>query len=368
MSDEDVKSICLEDPLPEPPKAPEPPKPWEAHWQALGADTFTTAPPNRDWLFTTKGRATDGVFPVGRVGLMNAEGGAGKTMALVQLAIAVATQSDWLGAFRVPTAGRVLLVLGEEDAEEIRRRLYNAKLAIPRFDTRAALDRITTLPLQGVPCAMVENDKFSGNVVDAPFLSWLRGKLAPPGEQWRLIVVDPLSRFAGLDAEKDNAAATRFVQALESIATQTGAAVLVAHHTNKGARGAGAEASTSAARGSSAITDGVRWACFLGVERFDTSDTTAGAGLERVATLTVTKSNYAKMPPPVSMKYSDHGGALLPLTEDDWKFVNEERAKAENNEERRQNAVTRAKNAETNAQKEARIAAAKAEKLAKGAV
>src|SRR3546814_14499736 len=75
----------------------------------------------------------------------------------------------------------------------------------------------------------------------------------------KLIVIDPASRFRG---GNENSAddVTRFVEQLERLRQETGATVLVCHHANKasmnettGVRG------QAATRGSSAMTDGVRW-------------------------------------------------------------------------------------------------------------
>ena len=73
----------------------------------------------------------------------------------------------------------------------------------------------------------------------------------------KLIIIDPASRFRGGD-ENSNLHATRFVQTLEYLALNTGATVLIAHHTGKGATNS-RETSQDASRGASALTDGIRW-------------------------------------------------------------------------------------------------------------
>src|SRR5207249_3911409 len=83
-----------------------------------------------------------------------------------------------------------------------------------------------------------------------------------------LVIIDPLSRFAGTDVEKDNAAATRFAQVLESM-IQPGAAcgltMAVSHHTGKDPADPGKRDPDSAdpIRGASALVDAVRWAAIL---------------------------------------------------------------------------------------------------------
>jgi RecA-family ATPase len=164
----------------------------------------------------------------------------------------------------------------------------------------------------------------AGNLCETAFLEWLR-EWAKANGPWSLIVLDPLSRFAGPDAEIDNAAATRFVQALESLASVTGATVLVAHHTNKLARRGGV-LEASAGRGSSALVDGVRWVAALGVERLDLDDPDERARLGEVVTWSLVKSNYGRRADEVLLRRdNDNGGALVPLDETDLETVRQAR-------------------------------------------
>jgi RecA-family ATPase len=232
--------------------------------------------------------------------MLIAEGGAGKTMALVQLALAVANGGTWLGTFDVPKPGKVLVVLGEEDAEEVHRRIHRAA----RLDgvPTPPEGMIVTLPLTGIACPMSDAGE------DAPFLVWMKKYVEETGP-YALVAIDPVSRFAGADAEKDNAAGTRFCQALESLVPASGgASVLAAHHTNKQSRGSGASVEASSSRGASSLTDGVRWVSSIGVERIEDS------ALDTVVKFTVVKTNYSKKPPPLDLRYDD-GGVLIPLDE-----------------------------------------------------
>lgn len=310
------------------PYAPEPtstPRPaggaaWQNRVIPVESAWYTTPPPRREWLL--RDRRTDnrtGVLPLGKVGQLVAEGGAGKTMALLQLGLAVATGTPWLGSFEIGKPGRVLLILGEEDPEEVHRRLYSAaracKLAAPPQD-----GQIVALPLAGVPSEMIENDG-RGNPTEAGFLRWLRS-IVDAYEDLQLVVLDPLSRFAGLDAEKDNALATRFVEAAESLAVQTGATVLVAHHTNQSSRGGSKVLTATSGRGVTALVDGVRWAAALQEERVPNLPPEADARLGAVVTLSFVKSNYSlKAEPLVLRRDTEHGGALVPLDDVDRQIV-----------------------------------------------
>jgi RecA-family ATPase len=277
--------------------------PWESRVIIVPNEWYETAPPARRWLLRdarTAGR--EGVFPLGKVGLLAAAGGAGKTTAVVQLTVAVATQTPWLGAFEIPEAGKVLLALGEEDGEEVHRRIYRATREAGKNPPEGS---ITVLPLAGMTCRMVDGND------DAPFLTWFTDYLKKTGP-YALVVVDPVSRFAGADTERDNAAATRFVTALESLIEPSGgASVLGSHHTNQTSRGQGATVDATSVRGVSALVDGSRWVSVVQVERITSDDR-----VESVVTLSMAKSNYSMFAAPVVLRYGD-GGVLVPMTDDE---------------------------------------------------
>jgi len=232
----------------------------------LSPDYFSTAPKPRDWLLMRPGDNGDshvGVFPAGKVGMLAAAGGVGKTAALVRLALSVATGREWFkGGWFPPTRGRVLLALGEEDADEIKRRVYNTALQmnLDAAQRANAIANITALPLAGIPLPFVQQGQ-NGNAVEAEGLDAVRAILDKhAGDGWRLLIFDPLSRFASSDAEKDNAQATRLVQAFETLAeVKGGPGVITAHHTSQGSRSNESDASTNAVRGVTALTDGARW-------------------------------------------------------------------------------------------------------------
>lgn len=292
--------------------------PWRKLVMAVGPEMYTTPPPNRQWLLTDLRRDREGVFPTGKVGLLVAEGGAGKTMALVQLAMAVASGGTWLGTF-ASRQGKVLLLLGEEDAEEVHRRVYRAA----QLDGQSMPPdgMINVLPLAGTHCPLTGGD------ADSAFSTWLQKYLHATGP-YALVIIDPLSRFAGQDAEKDNAQATRFLQAAESLITPSGgSSILIAHHSPKADRHGGGAPS---ARGVTAITDGARWVSTLSAERI-------GDAEEKVLTLSVSKSNYAMCPPPLTLRYGE-GGTLVPMADADKQALDERKEadspKAKRNRER----------------------------------
>lgn len=322
--------------IPKPAEAPKDVPAIVRVWKRLGdlEGALDREPPPRPWLLTQ--RNGDGLVPLGKVGVFAAAGGVGKTMACLQLALAVATGRDWLGAFRVPPegAGRVLLALGEEDEEEVTRRFFFCARAMKLTDEdkRLARERIVVLPLAGTHVSLtgaLDDEKVETDASEA-----LIGKLrAEAGEEgWRLVVLDPLARFAGPDAEKDNSAATRFVETVERLCSVPGRpTVLVVHHSAQHARGTDASQSdpnadaSLHARGATGLTDGARFVMILQNER-----TTIGEQqLDRLAILRAPKTNLS---PPLDdevMLRRDlaNMGALIALDKADMARVRDDREK-----------------------------------------
>jgi hypothetical protein len=184
---------------------------------------------------------------------------------------------------------------------------------------------IVMLPLAGIPCALLEPDE-RGSPRESAFAQWLFSYLA--NEKFSLVVLDPLSRFAGFDAEKDNATATRYVQIPERIATVTGATVLTSHHIAQWARG-GADVTATASRGSTAFTDGHRWVASLSV--VDVKKKLEGDSqrdrLGEVVTLSFVKSNYSLKADPIQLRRID-GGALVPIDDEEASTIDRARSGA----------------------------------------
>jgi len=224
-----------------------------------------------------------------------------------------------MGAFRVETPGRVALLLAEEEQEEVRRRLYHAAkvMGLSEGQRADALRNIIPIGLAG-ESVTIANDKGA----ETRFAGELRARLETGGP-WALVVMDPLSRFGGPEMEKDNAIATQVVQVLERFTRAPGnPTVIVAHHTTKAdrqgdRRGQSDTAETAGARGSSALTDGIRLAMKLMPHTPKDKDNYSGPDL---ITLKITKSNYGKLPPQVWLYRPDgYDGALARARREDQK-------------------------------------------------
>lgn len=290
-------------------------------WKPLGValpDLFTkTLTPPR-WLLEREGK---GVLRLGKVGLFVAAGGVGKTQALVQLAVSVAINATsaadraatrWFDTFQVVQPGRVLLALAEEDEDEVVRRIRSAAglLGLTAAQRADVLANVVALPLAGTPVGLVKHDPIERVTALTATLAALQAKLAE-SDGWSLIVLDPLSRWAGPDSETDNAAATKFIEAVETLVRAPGGpAVLVAHHTPKASRDSKSGVATASARGASALTDGARWVATL-VPQDDLDEAPTD-----VVAFEIVKSNYAARGKPLLLRREEaHSGALRRMTD-----------------------------------------------------
>ncbi len=273
------------------------------------------APPLRPLLTVKTDTGSVVMFmPTGKVIMLAAPGGTGKTQILVQLAIAIAGGKPWLETYDVPTPGHVLLVVGEEDNDELHRRIRGAVGATQAWGESDLIDaNLHVLSIRGQAAGLTDKD---GGPTE--FFKELRGGLAAlPGIEFSMIILDPASRFLGPEAEIDNAAATRWIEHAEELTQLPGRpTVLFAHHTNKNALGG--ETDQGAARGSSALTDGARWQANLDrVMIQDKDEKGHNKGKPYLdpshVILRVVKANYCAIAPPLLLvRDLERGGFLKP--------------------------------------------------------
>ncbi|TAM44327.1 MAG: hypothetical protein EPN53_16755 [Acidobacteria bacterium] len=263
-------------------------------WRQADIGELTSPPRRRQWLLTLpETQGGHGLLPRGKVGIMAAEGGTGKTTALVALAVSVITARPWLGLYQVPptVTGRVLLLLAEEDSDDVHRRLWKIAEALRLTGSERTLlaERLVVIPLAGRPVALTAVS--GGGLVETPLAAALRNRLMrDAGEDgFALIGLDPLSRFAGGDVEGSNEAATRYVEVLESLAAAPGhPTVLVSAHSSKVARRQG----QADVRGVTGLSDAARWVATL---RRDGEE----------VRFAVAKSNYSLPCPPARLRWRD---------------------------------------------------------------
>jgi len=249
------------------------PTPLRALLFSPSRESVRATPPRRRFLLTVPGDGT-GVFPAGKVGVLSAPGGTGKSYALMHLAFAEATGATAFGEGKgwKAAGGRVLFLFGEDDREEVERRLHNVVVKGSEFlsdEDLALIERnLDLMPLCGQPVALTTSlDSELALLPETQRCDEVRQILreaAAEGRAYSLVILDPLSRFAGTDVETDNAAATRFVQVLESFtSTECGEpSLIISAHERKRQMNDDPE-TADAMRGSSALKDAFRWVARL---------------------------------------------------------------------------------------------------------
>lgn len=291
-------------------------------------DTFTAPPPPPDAFLSYTAHEDRGpslAMPRGAVSMLASPGGVGKTMALCDLAICAAIGRPWLHVFKVHNPGPVLLAVGEEAQNEIRRRLYNAARLLQLSDRERedAGALIHGLPGHGHDCttlAVTDSTLRESKAVSrrqrklepTEFGDWLKEITAR--NRWSLIILDPAAQFMPADGETDNGIAARWVNFCASLANTPGKpAVVFAHHMGKAAAKAQSEGKgfgAAAARGASALTDGIRMQWNMATRWYWSEQKNKP---QRVVRLSQEKNNYGPWHPAVYLRPSDderNGGAL----------------------------------------------------------
>lgn len=267
--------------------------------RAMGdiGDWMESPPPPRPILLVAD--QGEPFMPDGKVCCFIGAGGSGKTFALTQLALSIATGTPWLGTYRPHAKGRVLLALGEETVDEVRRRIWQCS-RLEDYERSEARRLIYPLGLSGTPVSLLQRTA-EQNYGPTAWFDLLVRRLEAAGP-WRCLILDPWSRWGGPDAENDAHAATRGVELLERLTKLPGRpAVVIAHHTRKRMTPGRGPAAADESRGSSALVDGARWVANL--SRLD----------EKLLEVRVTKANYTVPGAPLHLARAK-GGVLRAAT------------------------------------------------------
>lgn len=275
-------------------------------WMPLDVrDALAGPPPVIDYVLPN--------LPVGATGILCGPGGVGKTTAGTQLAVELVLGIPLLGGlFPAHPSGDVLLVLAEEPAEIMAKRLRDvastsmtaqALQGRRKDDIHALLAaRLKVYPLAGQEVAILLRGVASRRL----------GELQKLAKGCRLVIVDPLRRFHDGN-ENDSGAMTDVVQAFERIAREAGAALIVIHHANKASAMSPPGDWQQSSRGSSALSDAVRWQANLASMTPDEAKQHRVADDDRFryVRFSLVKSNYGPLPPSVWLRRLE-GGVLVP--------------------------------------------------------
>ncbi|MCR9061812.1 MAG: AAA family ATPase [Rhodobacteraceae bacterium] len=265
------------------------------------AELDGTPVPPRDWL-------VDEMVPQKTVTLFSGDGGTGKSLLALQLAVAVATGSTWIG--RAVSHGRVIYLSAEDDDDELHRRLDDI-LGSERKDyihlapltIRSLAGEDALLALDG-PSALEPSSLFSE-------LDARAAEEAP-----ELIVIDTLADVYPAN-ENDRAKVRQFVGILRGLAIKRKCAVLLLGHPSLTGLNSGTGTS-----GSTAWNNSVRSRLYL--------ERTTGDGHpadDNARVLHVKKANYAPTGTKINLQWRD--GVFSVLQEEGSTSKRSQAAKAE---------------------------------------
>ena len=252
------------------------------------AEAFANKPEPLDFLF--------GAFKAGTIGALVAPGATGKSVCALQILAAVSSRYDITGCFPTTKAGRAVYLSGEDTSDIITQRLYHLGQSLPQQAREAMAQNAQIVPIVG-------------QTPDILSKTWQDILLAHATDS-RLLIIDTLRRFHSGD-ENDSGNMTRVIQALEYIASLTGCSILFLHHVNKASINGGGN-DQGASRGSSAITDNIRWQANLAVMSELEAEKRGISNDERksLVRFVVSKSNYG--PPADAWLKRGPGGVLIP--------------------------------------------------------
>ena len=171
-----------------------PPQSWDDSLEIevfTAEELLTTQPPEREYLI-------DGL-PLGVVGLIVASGGVGKSFFTIDLALSVASNVPAAGGlYSVQSMGHVLLIAGEDDKDEIHRRVHavgHKKFAFKKDPKQ--LDKLLEQVGSRIHIADVSSmpETFMNEGGNSTDLYDQVQESANSIEGLSLIVVDPLRRF-----------------------------------------------------------------------------------------------------------------------------------------------------------------------------
>ena len=242
-------------------------------------------------------------YVAGSVGSIVAAGATGKTMLALQIAVHVAGGEDTLALAGVagwtPTTGRVLYLSGEDPADVIAGRVHAIGGYMPDADARARVaSSLRIAPLVG----------YGARIDQGEWRSWIEKEAIDA----RLVIIDTLRRFHGQD-ENDGGAMAELLAHLEHICRVGGTSIVFLHHVSKASALNGAAGEQQASRGSSVLTDNVRWQANLATmsEREAKAAGVPDDQRRRFVRLAFPKVNYG--PPVADLWFQrERGGVLRP--------------------------------------------------------
>jgi len=236
-------------------------------------------------------------LPAGSVGGIIGTGGVGKSMFALQLAMAIAGGHNQLGLGSLST-GPVIFLSAEDPIHILLRRVHLLGAGLDMIEQASIQKNLHLGGLIGK----------SPNIQNAQWQDWLARLLE---KKPRLLILDTLRRFHQAN-EIDSGEMSDVLSVLESLATNSGAAIIFMHHYSKSSILNGVNSQQSS-RGSSVLSDHIRWQVNIaGIGESEAKKLNiVDAIRSNYCSLAWTKTNYG--PPKNTIYYRRGiGGELVP--------------------------------------------------------
>lgn len=227
--------------------------------------------PNRHWLVPE-------FIPSREITMLSGDGGTGKSLLALQLAIAVAAAKEWIGT--APEPGPAMFISAEDDEAELHRRTANITRAM-KIQLGDLVD-LTLLSLAGKDAILAAPEKRDGPLISTPLFSAI--KTAVDERNPALLVLDTLADlFGGNEILRPHA--RQFIGMLRGLALENKLTIVLLSHPSQSGINSGAGTS-----GSTAWNNSVRSRLYLervkvGSEDDDDHD---------LRVLTTKKANYGR--------------------------------------------------------------------------
>ncbi len=245
------------------------------------------AVPARKWLVPD-------VIPASQVTILSGNGGDGKSLLSLQLAVAVVTATGWIGY--LPEPGGVLYASAEDDPDEIHRRI--AAIIDGRDDLSLAdMAAFNVVDLSAMDALLAAPQGRNGTLATTELFKQIEAKVTELRPS--LLVIDALADVYGGD-ENVRGQVRQFIALLRQLAIKNKLAVLLIAHPSLSGMATGAGTS-----GSTGWSNSVRSRLYL--EPATDDDGEQDPCLRK---LTVMKNNYGPKGTSVALRW-DRGRFVL---------------------------------------------------------
>jgi RecA-family ATPase len=203
---------------------------------------YTTPPKPREYVLP-------GMIP-GTVGSIVSPGGFGKSMLALLIGHCIAGGGDLLGLGNLHQ-GRVTYLSAEDGGDILHERLHEIGKRMDGGQREACAENLLIEDLT----------KHTPDLLGPKGADWLKG-IERLASESRLLMLDTLRSFHSGD-ENNGTQMSVLIGNIRAVAARTGCAIVFLHHSSKALAVSGQGDLQQAARGSSVLTDNIRWQSFL---------------------------------------------------------------------------------------------------------